>query len=323
MQVIDIAGGAGPAEALVLTERPDLLAGPGQVRIKVAAAGINRPDLLQREGRYPPPPGAPATLGLEVAGTVDQLGSGVTQWRVGDRVCALLGGGGYASQVIVDARHCLPVPDGLDWVQAATLPETVCTVFANVFEDGRLKTGETLLVHGGTSGIGVTAIQMARAAGAHVIATSRGADKAQAAGLLGADLSLDAKSQNMEAEIQAFGGADVILDMVGADYAALNLNVLNFGGRWSVIATQSGPLAQIDLLRVMLKRLVLTGSTLRARPADEKARLIAQVREKVWPWIEDDLVRLPVEATFPLSDAKAAHLHLEAGGHVGKIALVV
>jgi putative NAD(P)H quinone oxidoreductase, PIG3 family len=323
MQNIEIAGGAGPASALVLTEHPDLHAGAGQVRIRVAAAGINRPDLLQREGRYPPPPGAPTTLGLEVAGTVDQLGSGVTQWKIGDRVCALLGGGGYASQVLVDARHCLPVPAALDWVQAAALPETVCTVYANVFEDGDLKSGETLLVHGATSGIGVTAIKMARAAGAHVIATSRGADKARAAKVLGADLSLDALTENLEAEIQAFGGADVILDMVGADYAALNLNVLNFGGRWSVIATQSGPLAQIDLLRIMLKRLVLTGSTLRARPAEEKARLIAAVRQHVWPWVESGQVRLPVEATFPLADAKAAHLHLEAGGHVGKIVLVV
>lgn len=323
MQVIQIAGGAGPAEALILTEQPNLSAGPGQVRLHVAAAGINRPDLLQREGRYPPPPGAPSTLGLEVAGTIDQLGAGVTGWRVGDRVCALLGGGGYASQVVVDARHCLPVPPDLDWVQAAALPETVCTVFANVFEDGRLKAGETFLIHGGTSGIGVTAIQMAKAAGAHVIATSRGQDKAEAARHLGADLSLDARTQNLEAEIQAFGGADVILDMVGADYASLNLNVLNFGGRWSVIATQSGPQAQVDLLRIMLKRIVLTGSTLRARPADEKARLIAAVRDRVWPWIERGQVRLPVEATFPLAQAKAAHLRLEAGGHVGKIVLTV
>lgn len=322
MQQIEITGGAGSAEALALVERPDLTAGPGQVRVQVAAAGINRPDLLQREGRYPPAPGASPILGLEVAGIIDQPGEGVTQWQVGDRVCALLGGGGYATQAVVDARHCLPVPESLDWAQAAALPETVCTVFANVFEDGRLKAGETFLIHGATSGIGVTAIQMAKAAGARVIATSRGPQKTEAALALGADLSLDAQAQDLEKEIQAFGGADVILDMVGAAYATLNLNVLNPGGRWSVIATQSGPMAQIDLLRVMLKRLVLTGSTLRARSAHEKARLIAQVRQHVWPWIESGQVRPPVEATFPLSDAKAAHLRLEAGGHVGKVILL-
>ena len=189
MREIEIVGGSGPAEALRLVERVDPVAGPGQIRIRVAAAGVNRPDLLQRQGRYPPPPGAPTTLGLEVAGEVDQVGDGVTRWAVGDRVCALLGGGGYAELAVVDARHALPVPDDLDFVQAAALPETVFTVFANVFEAGVLKAGETLLIHGATSGIGVTAIQMAKAAGARVIATSRGADKAAAALGLGADIS--------------------------------------------------------------------------------------------------------------------------------------
>ncbi|HVL42232.1 MAG TPA: alcohol dehydrogenase catalytic domain-containing protein, partial [Brevundimonas sp.] len=187
MRVIEIAGGAGPAEALTLSERPDPVAGPGQIRIRVRAAGINRPDLLQRLGRYPAPPGAPDILGLEVAGEVDQIGEGSTRWAIGDRVCALLGGGGYADLAVVDARHALPVPTGVDLIQAAALPETVCTVFANVFEAGALKAGETLLIHGATSGIGVTAIQMARTAGARVIATSRGAEKAAAARALGAD----------------------------------------------------------------------------------------------------------------------------------------
>ena len=321
MRVVEITGGSGPAGSLVPSERPDPIAGPGQIRIRVRAAGVNRPDILQRLGFYPAPPGASDILGLEVAGEVDQIGSGVTRWSVGDRVCALLGGGGYAGLAVVDARHALPVPDDMDFIQAAALPETVCTVFANVFESGALKPGETLLVHGGTSGIGVTAIQMARAAGARVIATSRGAEKAAAAARLGADLSLDATTGDMAEAIRAFGGADVVLDMVGADYAALNQTALNPFGRWVVIATQSGATAEVDLARLMMKRITLTGSTLRARPADEKARLIAAVETTAWPWIASGTVRPPVEATFPLEQASAAHLRLEAGGHVGKIVL--
>ncbi len=321
MRVIEIAGGAGSAEALTVAERPDPVAGPGQIRIRVRAAGVNRPDLVQRMGLYPPPPGASDILGLEVAGEIDQVGEGAARWAVGDHVCALLGGGGYADYAVVDARHALPIPADLDFVQAAGLPETVCTVFANVFEAGALKVGETLLVHGATSGIGVTAIQMARAAGARVVATSRGADKAAAARALGADLSLDAHSDDLEAAIAAFGGVVVVLDMVGADYAALNQAVLKPFGRWVVIAAQSGARAEIDLMRLMLKRIVLTGSTLRARPADEKARLIAAVEAVAWPWVASGQVRPPVETTFPLQDAKAAHLRLEAGGHVGKVVL--
>lgn len=321
MKLIEITGGHGPAEALILAERPDPTPGPGQVRIRVAAAGINRPDLLQRQGLYPPPPGAPDILGLEVAGTVDALGSGVDRWAVGDRVCALLGGGGYTELTVVDARHVLPIPDDMDFVQAAALPETVFTVFANVFEAGALKAGETLLIHGATSGIGVTAIQMAKAAGARVIATSRGADKARAARDLGADLSLDATVDDLAAAIADFGGADVVLDMVGADYAALNQGALNPGGRWVVIAALTGALAQVDLMRLMLKRIVLTGSTLRARPADEKARLARAVERTAWPWIVSGRVRPPVEAVFPLAQAAQAHQRLEAGGHVGKIVL--
>ena len=323
MRVVEITGGADSAEALSLSDRPDPAAGPGQIRIRVRAAGINRPDILQRLGRYPAPPGASDILGLEVAGEVDQVGDGVSRWSIGDHVCALLGGGGYAEFAVVDARHALPVPQGMDFVQAAALPETICTVFANVFEAGALKAGETLLIHGATSGIGVTAIRMATAAGARVIATSRSAAKAEATRGLGADLSLDAAADDMEAAIRAFGGADVVLDMVGADYAALNQAALNPFGRWVVIATQSGALAQIDLARLMMKRIVLTGSTLRGRPADEKARLIAAVEAKAWPWVASGAVRPPVEATFPLEQASAAHLRLEAGGHVGKIVLTV
>ena len=321
MRAIDITGGTGPAQALILAERPDPVAGPGQIRFRVRAAGVNRPDIVQRQGRYPAPPGASDILGLEAAGEVDQIGEGVDRWTVGDRVCALLGGGGYAEYAVVDARHALPVPDDIDLAQAAALPETICTVFANVFDTGALTAGETLLIHGATSGIGVTAIQMARAAGARVVATSRGPEKAAAARALGADLSLDARADDLEAAIRAFGGVDVVLDMVGADYARLHQAVLKPFGRWVVIATLSGPLAEIDLARLMMKRIVLTGSTLRSRPADEKARLIAAVEATAWPWVAAGLVRPPVEATYPLERASAAHLRLEAGDHVGKIVL--
>ena len=321
MRIVEITGSSGPAGALVLAERPDPVAGPGQIRIRVGAAGVNRPDILQRMGLYPAPAGAPDILGLEVAGEVDQVGDGVTRWVVGDRVCALLGGGGYAEFAVVDARHALLIPADMDFTQAAALPETVCTVFANVFESAMLKAGETVMIHGATSGIGVTAIQMAKAAGARVIATSRGPEKAEAARRLGADLSLDASVGDMEAAIEAFGGVDVVLDMVGADYAALNQAALKPFGRWVIIATQSGAVAEVDLARMMMKRITLTGSTLRARPADEKARLIAAVKTTAWPWVISGLVRPPIAATFPLDQASAAHLRLEAGGHVGKIAL--
>ncbi len=321
MRVIEIKGGVGPAEALVPTDRPAPDAGPGQVRIRVRAAGVNRPDLLQRQGAYAPPPGASDIMGLEVAGEIDQLGEGMTGWTVGDRVCALLGGGGYAEYAVVDARHVLQIPDGLDFIQAAALAETVFTVFANVFEAGGLKAGETLLIHGATSGIGVTAIQRAKAAGARVIATSRGADKAAAARALGADVSLDATRDDLKACIAEAGGAEVVLDMVGADYAALNLGALKAGGRWVVIATLTGALVQVDLMRLMLKRIVLTGSTLRSRPADEKARLAAAIRATAWPWIEEGQVRPPIDTTYPLENAAAAHQRLEGGRHIGKIVL--
>ena len=321
MRAIEIEGGRGPAEALTVVERPDPVAGPGQVVIRVRAAGVNRPDLLQRAGGYPPPPGASDIPGLEVAGEIAVVGPGVSRWRIGDRVCALLAGGGYAELATVDARHVLPIPEGLDVPQAAALPETVFTVFANVFEAGALKAGETLLIHGATSGIGVTAIQMARAAGARVIATSRGADKARAARALGADVSLDARADDLAAAIEAAGRADVVLDMVGRDYAELNLRALKDGGRWVVIASLSGARVELDLQRIMLKRLVLTGSTLRSRPADEKARLAAAVEAAAWPWVAAGQVRPPIHATFPLARAAEAHRALEAGDHVGKIVL--
>lgn len=323
MRVIEIEGGKGPAQALRPGERPDPVAGPGEIRIRVRAAGVNRPDLLQREGLYPPPPGASDVLGLEVAGEIDQVGDGVDRWRIGDRVCALLGGGGYAELAVVNAGHALPLPSTMDAVDAAALPETILTVFANVFEAGALAPGETLLIHGATSGIGVTAIQMAKAHGARVIATSRSKTKAMAALELGADISLDVGSDDLVARIGDAGGADVILDMVGAAYAGINQAALRPGGRWVVIATQSGPLAEVDLLKLMMKQASLTGSTLRRRSTDEKARLVAAVERTVWPWVEAGAVHPPIDATFPLDQAALAHLRLEAGEHVGKIVLTV
>jgi NADPH:quinone reductase len=323
MRVIEIRGGKGGAQALTPAERPVPDVGPGQILIRVRAAGINRPDILQRKGLYPPPEGASDILGLEVAGEVEAVGPGADRWRPGDRVCALLGGGGYAEYVAVDARHALPVPPGLDFVQAAALPETAFTVFTNVFEDGRLAAGETLLVHGATSGIGVMAIQAGKAAGAKVIATSRGPEKAGAARALGADLSIDATDGSFLDAVREAGGADVVLDMVGAAYAEQNLQALKPGGRWVVIAFQSGNLAEVDLARLMRGRLTLTGSTLRARDADEKARLARAVEARLWPWVADGRVRAVVDQVFPLDQAAAAHAHLESGGHTGKVVLSV
>ncbi|MDB5493456.1 MAG: NAD(P)H-quinone oxidoreductase [Phenylobacterium sp.] len=320
MTAVAIEGGKGPAEAL----RPETIArpepGPGQVLIKVRAAGVNRPDILQRLGGYPPPPGAPATLGLEVAGEVVHPAG---RWKVGDRVCALLGGGGYAEYAVCDARHALPIPRGLDFVQAAALPETVFTVYANVFEHGALKAGETLMVHGATSGIGVTAIQMAKAAGAKVIATARGAGKAAQAKALGADLAVDATSEDFAEVAKREGGVDVVLDMVGGDYFAKELDALKTGGRIVFIAALGGGEISFPVFRLMQKRAVVTGSTLRPRDADEKARLAAEVERVVWPWIEAGKVKPVVDATFPLAEAAKAHAHLEAGAHLGKVVLTV
>ncbi len=287
------------------------------------AAGVNRPDVIQRLGFYPPPPGAPATLGLEVAGEVAALGEGAPRWREGDRVTALLGGGGYAEYAVADARHALPVPENLDWIQAASLPETVFTVWANVFDLGHLQPGETCLIHGATSGIGVTAIQMAKAAGAKVVATGRGAAKAEAARRLGADLAIDSSAEDFEEKVQAFGGADVVLDMVGGAYAPKNIAVLKPGGRLVMIATLGGARCEIDLSQVMRKRLTVTGSTLRPRPADEKARLARAVEETVWPWIEAGKLKPVIDSVFPLAEASKAHARLDEAGHSGNVVLQV
>lgn len=319
MPAIAIRGGSGPAEALQLEHVPPPVPGPGEILVRVHAAGVNRPDILQREGRYPPPPGAPERLGLEVAGEV-LVGAG--RWSPGDRVCALLGGGGYAGHAVVDARHALPIPAGLDFVQAAALPETVFTVYANVFLHGRLAAGETLLVHGATSGIGVAVIQMAKAAGARVIATSRGAEKAAAARRLGADIAIDTTSEDFGAIAMAAGGIDVALDMVGASYLEATLDALNQDGRIVYIAAQGGGTLQLPLGTLMRKRAVVTGSLLRPRSADEKAALAAEVERVAWPWIEAGRVRAVVDRTYPLAEAAQAHAWLEGGRHEGKVVLV-
>lgn len=318
MTAIAVENGSGPAEALKPVSLPRPVPKPGEILIRVAAAGVNRPDLLQRLGAYPPPPGAPDTLGLEVAGEV-VVGAG--RWKAGDKVCALLGGGGYAEYAVVDARHALPIPAGLSLIEAAALPETVFTVFANVFEHGALKAGETLMVHGATSGIGTTAIQMAKAAGARVIATARGADKAAEAKALGADIAVDAKTEDFAEVAKAAGGVDVVLDMVGASYFDQNLDALNTGGRIVYIASLGGGTLNVPVFGLMRKRAVLTGSTLRPRDADEKARLTAEVERIVWPWVERGLLKPRIDATFALTEAAKAHAHLEAGSHVGKVAL--
>ncbi|WP_430421993.1 NAD(P)H-quinone oxidoreductase [Phenylobacterium sp.] len=319
MTAIAVEGGRGPASALkpVRIARPQPKA--GEILIKVRAAGVNRPDIVQRLGMYPPPPGAPDTLGLEVAGEV-AVAAG--RWNVGDKVTALLGGGGYAEYAVVDARHALPIPAGFSFEDAAGLPETVFTVYANVFEHGGLKAGETLLLHGATSGIGVTAIQMAKAAGAKVMATGRGADKAKAALALGADVAVDVTAEDFAEVAKREGGVDVVLDMVGGDYVSKNLDALNTGGRIVFIAALGGAELNIPIFRIMMKRAVITGSTLRPRDADEKARLAAEIERVVWPWIAAGKIKPQVDKTFPLADAAAAHAHLEGGAHVGKVILV-
>lgn len=323
MKAITIEGGKGPAEALKIGEAPRPVPKPHEILIRVAAAGVNRPDIAQREGNYPPPPGASEILGLEVAGVVEEAGYAVTGWQVGDRVCALLGGGGYAEFAVVDARHVLPVPASLPLHEAAGLPETVFTVFTNLFERGRLAAGETVLIHGANSGIGVTAIAMAKAAGARVFATARGAAKCEAARALGADLAIDITQDDFATVARAQGGVDVVLDIIGGDYFARNIDALNEDGRLVQIAALGGQRVEIDLLRFMFKRLTLCASTLRGRSADEKARLTAAIRDKAWPWVEQGKVRIPVDKVFPLADAAAAHAVLEQGQQFGKVVLAV
>ena len=292
-----------------------------EILIRVEAAGVNRPDLTQRAGLYPPPPGASPTLGLEAAGEVVEVGHGVSRWRVGDKVTALLAGGGYAEYATAHEGSALSIPAGFSMTEAAALPETVMTVWANVFEAGALKQGETLLVHGGASGIGTTAIQMAKAYGARIIATAGDADKVKLCEKLGAERCINYRTEDFEMVVRDLGGADVVLDMVGGPYIQKNLDVLNDLGRLVMIAFMQGPTAQINFMRLMLKRLTITGSTLRSRSVDEKARIARQVERHVWPWIEAGRVRPVIDSTFPLTEAEQAHVRLQSGAHAGKIVL--
>jgi putative PIG3 family NAD(P)H quinone oxidoreductase len=295
--------------------------GAHEILIRVEAAGVNRPDLMQRAGLYPPPPGAPPTLGLEAAGEIVEIGHGVSRWHVGDKVTALLAGGGYAEYAVAHEGSALPIPSGLSLVEAAALPETVMTVWANVFESGALKQGETLLVHGGASGIGTTAIQMAKAYGARVVATAGDAAKVKLCEKLGAERCINYRSEDWETIVRDMGGADVVLDMVGGPYIQKNLDILNDQGRLVMIAFLQGPTAQLNLMRLMLKRLTLTGSTLRSRSVEEKARIARQIERHVWPWIEAGRVKPVIDSSFPLAEAEQAHARLQSGAHAGKIVL--
>ena len=325
MQVVEISRPGGP-DVLKPARRPVPRPGAGQVLIEVAAAGVNRPDCLQRAGAYAPPPGASDLPGLEVAGTVVVLGDDVRQWQVGDRVCALTPGGGYARYCVTPAAHCLPVPDGLDLIQAASLPETFFTVWINVFERARLAPGETLLVQGGSSGIGVTAIQMARAFGHRVFATAGSAEKCTACEQLGAERGINYRTEDfVEVVKQLTGGkgVDVILDMVGGDYVPRELKCLASDGRLSIIAFLGGTRATLDMSDILFRRLTITGSTLRPRSVEYKAAVAQALRQRVWPLIEARAIRPVIYRTFPLAQAAQAHALMESGAHVGKIVLEV
>ncbi|MGZ4652450.1 NAD(P)H-quinone oxidoreductase [Oryzihumus sp.] len=325
MKAITIPTPGGP-DALVLADVPDPEPGPGEVLVEVAAAGINRADLQQRIGVYPPPPGAPEYPGLEVSGTVAAVGSEVTGWSVGDQVCALLAGGGYAEKVAVPAGQLLPVPSGVSLVEAAALPEVVCTVWSNVFMTANLLPGQTLLVHGGSSGIGTMAIQLAREIGAHVAVTAGSSDKLEACQALGAEILVNYKDQDFVEELDratAGHGADVILDNMGAKYLARNVQALATNGRLVIIGFQGGVKAELDLSVLMRKRAAVISTGLRARPVEEKAAIVAAVREHVWPLVEAGRVKPVVHRTFPLAQAPDAHRELDAGTHIGKVLLTV
>jgi NADPH:quinone reductase len=325
VHVIEIREPGGP-EVLVLAERPLPVPGPGEVVIKVAAAGVNRPDVAQRQGKYPPPPGASDIPGLEVAGAITAIGSDVREWSVGDRVCALLTGGGYAEYCAAPAPQCLPIPPRLSEIEAAAIPETFFTVWTNVFERGRLASGESLLVQGGASGIGTTAIQLAHARGARVFATAGSAEKCAACVRLGAERAINYHEEDFVAIARAATdgrGVDVILDMVGGDYFPRHLDLLAPDGRLVQIATLGGPKAQIFLPAVMQRRLTITGSTLRARSVAEKGAIAARLRAEVWPLLDAGRVRPVLFKTFPLREAAAAHRLMESGAHIGKIVLTL
>jgi NADPH2:quinone reductase len=316
----------GAPDVLKPTTRPRPAPGKGEVLIKVAAAGVNRPDVLQRQGNYPAPAGVTDIPGLEVAGTIAGLGDGVSEWKIGDPVCALVIGGGYAEYVTAPVPQCLPVPKGLNLTEAAGLPETFFTVWTNVFERGRLKAGETLLVHGGSSGIGTTAIQVAHQLGATVFATAGSSEKGAACEKLGAKRAINYKAEDfvqVVKDLTGGKGVDVILDMVGADYIERNIKSLATEGRLVHIGFQKGSKAEVNFMPVMLKRLTVTGSTLRIQSVESKGRIARALKENVWPLIEKGAIKPVIHATFPLAEAAKAHALMESNQHIGKIVLTV
>ncbi len=325
MKAVEITGKGGP-EVLVPGTRKVPAAAAGEVLIKVAAAGVNRPDVMQRQGNYPPPPGITDIPGLEIAGTVAALGAGVSGWRVGDELCALVAGGGYAEYCAAPAPQCLKVPAGLGVVEAAALPETFFTVWDNLFTRGKLQAGETVLVHGGASGIGTTAIQLACAKGADVIVTAGTAEKCAACEALGALRAINYNDEDfvdVVKQVTDGEGVNVVLDMIGGDYVTRNLNALAVDGRLVQIAIQHGTKAQVVMHLIMTKRLTVTGSTLRARPVAAKGAIARALRENVWPLIEAGRVKPAIFATFSLEKAMDAHALMDSGAHIGKIVLTV
>ncbi|MFE5871558.1 NAD(P)H-quinone oxidoreductase [Streptomyces roseifaciens] len=325
MYAITIPEPGGP-EALVWTEVPDPVPGEGEVLVEVVASAVNRADVVQRQGFYDPPPGASSYPGLECSGRIAALGPGVSGWAVGDEVCALLAGGGYAQKVCVPAGQLLPVPDGMDLVTAACLPEVTATVWSNVFMVAHLRPGETFLVHGGGSGIGTMAVQLAKAVGARVAVTAGSADKLEACRELGADILIDYREQDFVEELHKVTGgvgADVVLDIVGAKYLERNVNALAVNGRLVIIGLQGGRTAELDLAALLTKRAAVMGTSLRGRPLAEKAAIIAAVREHVWPLIAGGRVRPVVDRTMPMAEAAEAHRVMEQSAHVGKILLTV
>jgi len=315
----------GEPEGLSIGERAVPVPSAGEVLLRVAAAGVNRADTMQRRGNYPPPSGASDVLGLEVSGTVAAVGDAVSQWKVGDPVCALLAGGGYAEYCAVPVPQCLPIPDGINLVDAAALPEVALTVWTNVFERARLRAGETLLVHGGSSGIGTMAIQLAAALGSRVVVTAGSAEKCRVCESLGASLAINYRETDfVEAARQAVGpsGIDVILDMVGQAYFQRNMELLNLEGRLVIIALMSGAATDINLATLMSRRLTVTGSTLRARTVEQKGAVVDAVRERVWPLVAKGRVRPVIHQRFPLADVGEAHRLMETSVHIGKLLLV-
>ena len=324
MKAIEIRAPGGP-EVLVPCERPMPTVSRGDVLIKVAAAGVNRPDVLQRQGKYPMPPGAPDIPGLEVAGEIVEVGAASGAWRIGDKVCALVVGGGYAEYVAAPAPQCLPIPQGMDLVHAAGIPETTFTVWTNVFDRGRLVSGESFLVHGGSSGIGTTAIQLARAFGARVFATAGSDDKCALCEQLGAERAFNYRETDFVAGVRegtGGRGVDVILDMVAGDYLARNIDALAPDGRLVIIAMLHGAKSEISTNRILRDRLTVTGSTLRPRSVEQKGVIADALREHVWPLFDSGAIRVVVHATFPLTQAADAHRLMESSAHTGKIILV-